>query len=304
MADEIQVDDVVRIHLTGRVNSFEGPVFQVTDETVAKAEGMAQEDKHAHYEPKLVIVGKKQVIDGVDEALVGMKAGEVKNVEIPAEKAFGKADPKKRRAMAFREFKVKFKKAPRVGDVVDMPQTRDQARIVRIDQGKVFIDTNHVLADRTVYYTVKVLEKIEGEDAKLNAMIEQRMPGIPTSDFKITKTADVLEITLPAQVSFYQQSGFMQYLLAMEIQKEFTQYEKVRFIVEFEKPKVPDKPAMPEGGEATPALPAKAGEESADESVDDSKADAKKAKRAPKKAKKADDAEAPAEDAPAEEPSE
>lgn len=263
MSDEIQVDDVVRIHLTGRVNSFEGPVFQVTDEAVAKAEGIVDEekDKHSHYEPKLVIVGKKQVIDGVDEALVGMKVGEEKNVEIPPEKAFGMADPKKRRVMALREYRIKFKKAPRVGDSVELPQTREQARIVRIDQGKVFLDTNHMLADRTVFYTIKVIEKMEGEDAKLNAMIEQRMPGIPTSEFKIAKAEGVLEITLPAQVSFYQQSGFMQYLLAMEIQKEFTQYEKVRFIVEFEKPKVPEQPVIPEGGETTEALPEKTSEE-------------------------------------------
>ncbi|HME53903.1 MAG TPA: FKBP-type peptidyl-prolyl cis-trans isomerase [Candidatus Lokiarchaeia archaeon] len=307
MTEEIKTDDVVRIHLTGRVNSFEGPVFQVTDEAVAKAEGIADEekDKHSHYEPKLVIVGKKQVIDGVDEALVGMTVGEEKNVEIPPEKAFGLADPKKRRVMALREYRIKFKKAPRVGDSVELPQTREQARIVRIDQGKVVLDTNHMLADRIVYYTIKVIEKMEGEDAKLNAMIEQRMPGIPTSEFKIAKVEGALEITLPSQVSFYQQSGFMQYLLAMEIQKEFTQYEKVRFIIEFEKPKVPEQPVIPEAGEGIEALPANTSDETETlESDSEVKTGAKKAKRAPKKAKKVEEIDAPAEDAPAEETTE
>nr|MDO8113816.1 FKBP-type peptidyl-prolyl cis-trans isomerase [Candidatus Sigynarchaeota archaeon] len=295
----IQNDDVVRIHLVGRVNSFMGPVFQVTEEAVAKAEGVAEDDKHAHYEPKLVIVGKKQVIDGVDEALVGMKVGEEKNVEIPAEKAFGKSDPKKKRIMSFREFKVKFKKAPRLGDTVELQQSREQARITRIDQGKIFLDTNHMLADRTVFYTVKVIEKIEGEDARLNALIEQRMPGIPTSEFKLNKAGNVLEITLPSQVMFFQQSGFMQYLLAMEIQKDFPQFEKIRYIMEIEKPKMPEKPIEPapaEKKEEKPAGTVETAAKPADAPADDA-TEGKKGKKGSKKSKKSDDAEVPATEA-------
>ncbi|MBN2152906.1 MAG: FKBP-type peptidyl-prolyl cis-trans isomerase, partial [Candidatus Lokiarchaeota archaeon] len=198
MADTIESGNVVRVHMTGRVNSHEGPVFQVTDEAVARAEGMVEEGKHQHYEPRLVIVGRKQVIDGIDEALVGMAVGEEKKVEIPPEKAFGKADPKKRRSMAFPEFRKRFKKAPRVGEVVELPQTKEDARVVSMNQGRVTLDTNHMLADRTVYYTIKVVEKLEGEDSLLNALIEQRMPGIPASEFKVNKAGKTLELTIPS----------------------------------------------------------------------------------------------------------
>nr|MDO8085154.1 FKBP-type peptidyl-prolyl cis-trans isomerase [Candidatus Sigynarchaeum springense] len=274
MADTIEIGNVVRIHMTGRVNSHDGPVFQVTDEAVAKAEGMVEEGKHQHFEPRLVIVGKKQVIEGIDEALVGMKVGEEKKIEIPAEKAFGKADPKKRQSMAFPEFRKRFKKVPRVGEVVELPQTNEDARVVSTNQGRVILDTNHLLADRTVYYTIKVVEKMEGEDALLNAIIEQRIHGIPASEYKINKAGKTLELTIPSQVMFYQQSGFMLYLLANEIQKEIPQFEKVRYIIDIEKPKLPEKPAAAEA-EKPADTPNPADEPSGDE---------KKAKKAAKKA--------------------
>jgi FKBP-type peptidyl-prolyl cis-trans isomerase SlyD len=276
MSDTIEAGNVVRVHLTGRVNSHDGPVFQVTDEAVAKAEGMVEEGKHQHYEPKLVIVGRKQVIEGIDEALVGMKVGEEKKVEVPAEKAFGKSDPKKKMAMAFPEFRKRFKKQPRVGEVVELPQSKEDARIVNINQGRVILDTNHMLADRTVYYTVKIVEKLEGEDALLTALIEQRMPGIPASEFKINKAGNTLELTIPSQVMFYQQSGFMLYLLANELQKEFTKYEKVRYIIDIEKPKVPETPAA-----STPASDKPAEAPAAEIAGDEKKA--KKGKKSTKK---------------------
>ena len=45
--DEITEGDVLRIHMTGRVNSHEGPVFQVTDEEVARAEGMMEDEEYS-----------------------------------------------------------------------------------------------------------------------------------------------------------------------------------------------------------------------------------------------------------------
>ena len=43
------------------------------------------------YKPLQVILGAGKVIQGFDEALIGMKVNEVKEVVIPPEKAYGKA---------------------------------------------------------------------------------------------------------------------------------------------------------------------------------------------------------------------
>lgn len=291
MANTITNGDIVRVDLVGRVNSHEGPVFQVTNEAVAREEGMLEDDKHHHhYEPKLVVVGKGQVIDGLDEALVGMAVGEEKKLMLPPEKAFGKADPKKRLTMSFREFKQKFKKPPRVGDPVEMPQSHEQGRISRILQGKVIIDTNHVLADRDVYYTIKVVEKLEGEDAHLKAMIEQRMPGIPASEFQLKQDGTTLEITVPSQAIFYQQFGFSAYLLAMEIQKEQAGIETVKMVLEFKKPKQP---------EATALADATADDASVDGETATGDEPAKKPRKTAKKASKKADASSEATETPA-----
>ncbi len=304
MVSTVENGKIVRVDMTGRVNSHEGPVFQTTVEAVAREEGLFEEGKHAHYEPRLVIVGKQQMLDGVDEALVGMKVGEEKKVEIPAEKAFGSIDPKKRRVMAFREYKKSFKKPPRVGDAVDMPKSGEQARVLRIDQGKVIIDTNHVLAGRTVYYTIKVVEMLEGEDAKLDAMIEQRLSGIHAHDLKITKENKQLEIVLPPQVMFAQQFGFMSYMLAMDLQREFPEYEKIRFVLEIEKPKVPEGAEVPVVETSAPEEAAAGkGDEAtgaAEPAATEATSTAKKPRKPAKKAAKKDAAV----DAPGDEPSE
>ncbi|MHA1794422.1 MAG: FKBP-type peptidyl-prolyl cis-trans isomerase [Promethearchaeota archaeon] len=238
--DVIKEGDIIRVHVVGRVNSHEGPVFQVTDENVAREEGMLDDENKRTYEPWLVILGKGQIISGIEEALIGMKVGEEKKVEIPPEKAYGQVDPKKKTIMAFREFKRKFKKNPRRGDFVEMPNTHEQGKVIRVNQGKVFIDTNHVLAGRTLYYTLKVVEKLEGEDAKIKALIAERIPGIPDKEIEITKDDDALTLKFPNQALFAQQFGLMTYLLANELQREFDQYDKIKFIFEFEKTKPPD----------------------------------------------------------------
>lgn len=63
--------DNIKVHYTGKFE--DGTVF----------------DSSEGKEPLEIVVGSGQVIPGFDEAVVGMKIGEKKNVFIPVEKAYG-----------------------------------------------------------------------------------------------------------------------------------------------------------------------------------------------------------------------
>lgn len=53
----------------------------------------------AGYAPQELVAGKQEVMPGLGEALVGMKAGEKQRIRLPADKAFGMPDPQKTQQM-------------------------------------------------------------------------------------------------------------------------------------------------------------------------------------------------------------
>ena len=78
--------DTVSVHYLGRF--LGGKVF----DTSMKAEGVKAGlfSPADDYKPLHVVLGAHQVISGFEEALVGMKVNETKEVTLPPEKAYGK----------------------------------------------------------------------------------------------------------------------------------------------------------------------------------------------------------------------
>lgn len=68
-----------------------GTMIDTTYEDVAKENQIYNSSEN--YTPVSIQVGADYLIKGLNEALIGMKAGEEKVVEIPAEKAYGPRDP-------------------------------------------------------------------------------------------------------------------------------------------------------------------------------------------------------------------
>jgi len=79
----------VKVHYVG--SFVNGTLFDTSVEAKAKEAGLY--DERRPYEPLDVKVGAGAVIQGFDDALVGMKVGEKKKVTIPAEQAYGSYDP-------------------------------------------------------------------------------------------------------------------------------------------------------------------------------------------------------------------
>jgi peptidylprolyl isomerase len=82
-----QKGDTVSVHYLGRYPG--GKVFDTSMEKEARSAGLYNPARD--YKPLQVVLGAGKVIQGFDEALIGMKVNEEKEVVIPPEKAYGKS---------------------------------------------------------------------------------------------------------------------------------------------------------------------------------------------------------------------
>jgi FKBP-type peptidyl-prolyl cis-trans isomerase 2 len=82
-----QKGDTISVHYTGRYPG--GKVFDTSVEKEAINAGLF--NKARDYKPLQVTLGTGKVIAGFEEALIGMKVNDEKDVTIPPEKAYGKS---------------------------------------------------------------------------------------------------------------------------------------------------------------------------------------------------------------------
>lgn len=181
---------IVEIEFTGKdVNN--GRVFDTTSEKEAKEAGIYNEK--ARYGATSVIVGKGEVLKGLDNALLEMKIGEEREIKLDAQDAFGERKKELVVVVPFNEFK-KRKIMPVPGLVVDL--NGNYGRIQTVSGGRVRVDFNNELAGREVEYRVKILKELKDSKEKLKALQEKRF-ALPGAKAEL-KAKGVAEITIPA----------------------------------------------------------------------------------------------------------
>jgi len=82
-----QNGDTVSVHYVGKFPG--GKVFDTSMKSEAVKAGLFNPARD--YRPLQVTLGAHQVITGFEEALLGMKVNETKEVTLPPEKAYGKS---------------------------------------------------------------------------------------------------------------------------------------------------------------------------------------------------------------------
>ena len=81
-----QNGDTISVHYVGKFPG--GKVFDTSMRSEAEKAGLFSPARD--YKPLQVVLGAHNVIPGFEEALMGMKINESKEVTIPPEKAYGK----------------------------------------------------------------------------------------------------------------------------------------------------------------------------------------------------------------------
>ncbi|MHA1129346.1 MAG: FKBP-type peptidyl-prolyl cis-trans isomerase [Candidatus Helarchaeota archaeon] len=223
----IKSGDFILVELAGRVKSS-GKLIDVTDEEVARAEGVY--DEKEVYKPRLVIVGKGWVIKGVDDHLGELVVGVPKAIEIPPKDAFGEKEAKNIKTYSIREVQKNLQKGqkPRPGATITLEGRRGFIR--QITQGRVRVDFNHPLAGETITYDVKVVKKIIDVNEKVMGLINRRIPKIGSDQFKLIQEGTLLQIHLPKEVFFDQNLPIAKIGIASEIQEYVEGIDTIQFI--------------------------------------------------------------------------
>ncbi|WP_297500884.1 peptidylprolyl isomerase [Thermococcus sp.] len=143
--------DMVLFNYIGRFEN--GEVFDTSYGDLAKKNGIYVEERE--YGPMWVTIGIGEVIPGLDEAMIGMEAGEKKIVTVPPEKAYGMPNPELVIKVPVEEFS-KAGLEPQEGLYVMTDS--GIAKIVAVEGDTVSLDFNHPLAGKTLIFEVEVLE--------------------------------------------------------------------------------------------------------------------------------------------------
>lgn len=243
---------------TGKVKDT-GQIIDTTRKSEAEKAGTADPTKT--YEPRLIAVGEGWVLKGLDEALAKSDAGQTLDVELPPDKAFGTRDPSKVSRYPIRKFGDKASDLA-VGESVEID---NREGIVRsIESGRVFVDFNHRYAGKTLEYNVEIKQKLDDDNAKIEALIRRRLP-IEKEKVKFeTQDGKEIKISIPNDYFLVEGLQIIKRAISNDLFKFLKSFEKVEFVEDYENPVKKAAPAPAVETTAAPEEPAPAAEETAD----------------------------------------
>jgi FKBP-type peptidyl-prolyl cis-trans isomerase 2 len=138
--------DLVKVEYEGRFP--EGEVFDSTE-------------KHGG-EPIEFQAGSGMLVSGFEEAVIGMEAGEEKEVTLKSEDAYGELNPEFVQKVPKQGFPPEAKEGMMIGLPIPNGQ-QIPAMIKEIGESEVTLDLNHPLAGKTLIFKIKVVSFEEGE---------------------------------------------------------------------------------------------------------------------------------------------
>ncbi|MFB6297063.1 MAG: peptidylprolyl isomerase [Salinirussus sp.] len=152
----IAVGDSVTIEYTGRLD--DGAVFDTSRESVAEETGLAEQRPDRDYEPLTVEVGAEKLIEGMEEALIGLDEGDTPTVAIPPEKGYGEWTEERVQEYDADELsRMLGDQAPEEGIYLET-QAGDLGTIVAVGDDVVRVDFNPRLAGETLEFDIEVLD--------------------------------------------------------------------------------------------------------------------------------------------------
>lgn len=228
-----------------------GEVVETTSEDEAKKLNVYDESRR--YGPRLVAVGEGWLISGLDAEVAKMEPGEKKVIELPAEKAFGLRDPTQIRMVPLRKFGEKEHEIE-VGDSVEID---NRVGIVRfIGSGRAQVDFNHRLAGKAIVYDMEVLNKVETDEEKVNALVDRRLGGEAMKP-TVEMAGPEVRVGVPEQLYLMEGLQIVKRGISNDVFKFVPTVADLTFVEKFsnEKAKEKKEEAKPEAQAATPAAP-------------------------------------------------
>jgi len=175
--DFVEIDYIARIKGDG--------IFDLTMEDVARKNNIYSKDYK--YRPAVICLGKKDIIKGLDNQLIGKEIGEC-IITINPEDGFGKKDPKLIKLVPTKEF-TKQNIRPMPGMQLNIEGF--MGRILSVTGGRTLVDFNNPLAGKELEYDVKIKRRVTDKKEQLQGFLD-----ISFKDYKLEFDNDeaVIEI--------------------------------------------------------------------------------------------------------------
>lgn len=136
----VEIGNVVKVHYTGTLQN--GEIF----------------DSSRDRAPLEVTIGRGQLIEGFERALIGMSVNEKKDITLSPEEAYGTRDEGAMRT--FDRDDMPPDMDIEVGQMVSLRTPQDKrvpAKVVRLDNQSVTLDLNHPLAGKSLTFALEVV---------------------------------------------------------------------------------------------------------------------------------------------------
>lgn len=136
--------DIVTVQYTGKLSN--GEVFDASPDD----------------RPLQFVIGKKEVIPGFEEAVIGMVTGEKRTVTIPTAQAYGHKLPE--RVEEIDRGRLPETLNPHVGDRLEITGHDNSRRIVEVvavSEQTLTLDGNHPLAGLDLTFDINMLEVVK-----------------------------------------------------------------------------------------------------------------------------------------------
>ncbi len=218
----------------------EALLFRTTDEE--KAHEHEIYDEESSYGPRVVELGRGNLMEGFEEDILEAEVDEERSVEVPPEKGVGNRDAGKIELFSRRELEKKGLDVV-VGEEVQLEDRT--GTIIRTTAGRVRVDFNHPLAGKTLKFDYTVRSKAETVEEKIQAILEK---DYGEAEFKIELDGDELEVILPEECKYGQGWFIVKYQVVGDIRRH-TEIKDIRLVEEYEgKTEEPDEEVEKEMG--------------------------------------------------------
>jgi FKBP-type peptidyl-prolyl cis-trans isomerase 2 len=152
----IATGDSVTLEYTGRLD--DETVFDTSRESVAEESGLAEAQPDREYAPLRVDVGAGQVIEGMEEGLVGLEAGETTTLSIPPEKAYGERSEEEIQEFETEQLREMLGgQTPEEGAYLET-QNGQHGEVIHSGDDVVRVDFNPRLAGETLTFEIEILD--------------------------------------------------------------------------------------------------------------------------------------------------
>ena len=221
VSDGLSEGDIVLVDFEAWTD--DGELFDTTRNELAQEEGWDVEEDELR--PMPILLGDERVVPGFEEALLEAEVGEEGEAQVPPEKAFGEHDDNRVRLYPRSELEKEGKNV-QPGAQIEIDGQRGQ--VVQSTASRVRVDFNHPMAGKTLDYDFEIIELVEGDQDKLEALIALDYAVSKAEDFDVTVEDGHATVEVPDEASFDTQWFMARHRLGHDV-FDHTELDSVEF---------------------------------------------------------------------------